>query len=282
MNETIELLNLKDIKFELRGKEYSIGPILVKDYYLIQDYVMFEEFDTQINVITSLSGCPEEELRKLEKHQFSRLWATVYNERFLPREKKPFHKVVELNGKPYGFIHIDKISIGEFADLDVIATSSNKEKRLHEMMAILYRPMKQWNKKVTYYEVEPYDHDECLRRSSEFLELPLDVVHGAMSFFLTIQNTCTVATLVSLEKTLKNPEEKEMVKESIKLFHQLGAGFDLSSSSQEEILSSLSRLQDLASKLALVTPPTSRTKPEKKESKLRRFVSSMLHKEHKN
>ena len=85
---------------------------------------------------------------------------------------------VSLNGVKYGFIpKLDEISLDELADAD-----SNIEKwdKMQEVMAVLYRPIKDEYK--DNYTIEEYDIEKA-----EPLDLSMDVVFGAIAFFLNLR-----------------------------------------------------------------------------------------------
>lgn len=257
------------IEFSIGRKDYKIDKIKIKHYYEIQDLQFLDGMNAQLKFISSISECPEDELRKLDKSTFTTLWHAVYD-RFLTKKRdQPLMRTLHLNGIDYGICHFDEMKVGEFADLDVLQNDPLREKKLHLMMAILYRPLVgQW-KDGKYYQVEPYDSSKCLERSEDFLELDLDVVFGATSFFLTIAKYSLNRTLDSLEKTMLTGEEKLILDDVRWTVSQLlEDGLSSSHSSQVKILSSLTVLQNSISERLSTMQLTSKTKQNSLKSKL--------------
>ena len=92
--------------------------------------------------------------------------------------KPELKRIINFNGKEYGFIpNLDDISLGELID---VSNSINDIQKLHIAMGVLYRPVKAKYKQL--YEVEDYKADELVME--EMKRLPLDVVFGAMLFFI--------------------------------------------------------------------------------------------------
>lgn len=252
------------IEFKINKKEYKIGDITIQQYYDIYTNLAVQTTTTQLEIVAALSGCPINDLKKLDQIQFALLWTELCNGPLNLNDDLPFHKHIAVNGKMYGFTNIKKLSIGELADMDVLRNDPRKEQLLHKMMAIVYRPAVD----ITddWIVVKDYDPDTVEERAKEFLDMPIAYVFGAMSFFLLIKNYSIEAIVDSL-KTTENmsPEEMEMVKITKELtLGLLGTGMQHLSSLPEEMSSKLERLQKLTSMIALTGSHTTKTKREKK------------------
>jgi len=100
-----------------------------------------------------------------------------------------------LNGTDYGFVpDWSQLSTGEFIDLETCGKNGYYN-HLEEVMAIMYR-------RVTvsdgeHYKIEPYTPTE--RKSQAMQDAPMDVVMGAMGFFLTIGRQLANDTLNSFK-----------------------------------------------------------------------------------
>lgn len=96
-------------------------------------------------------------------------------------ETKRFLRKFELKGKKYGFIpDWEEFTAGEYIDLESYLSDfwANAEK----VLAILYREIDYEGKKT--YTIKPYTAKED---SEPFLEVPADLVSGALVFFWTIR-----------------------------------------------------------------------------------------------
>lgn len=252
------------IEFKINGEEYKIGDITIQQYYDIYTNLAVQSTTTQLEIISALSKCPIEELKKLEIFQFSSLWAELLAGPLNLHDGLPFHKHIALNGKAYGFTDIKKLSIGELADMDVLKNDPRKEQLLHKMMAILYRPAID----ITdhWIVVKDYDTSTVEERAKEFLDMPVAYVFGAMSFFLLIRKYSIEAIVGSLKTTEEmTMEEIEMVELSKQItLELLETGTQPLSFLQEEMSLKLTRLQNLAQSMHSISSPLVKTKPAKK------------------
>lgn len=82
----------------------------------------------------------------------------------------------------FGFIpNLDKITIGEYRDLSIY---SKEVSDMHKLMAVLFRPIK--NKKGDKYTIFEYNGTE--ERADIMKYMPMNVVNGALIFFLNLAN----------------------------------------------------------------------------------------------
>ncbi len=102
-----------------------------------------------------------------------------------------------LNEIDFGFIpNLDKIKTKEFVDMDLYRP--DEIETLHKLMAILFRPIKNYNG-FDDYSIKGYNGTE--RYGELMKQMPLSVVNGAMVFFC------------SLSKELLSSIQKSTVKE---------------------------------------------------------------------
>ena len=193
------------INFSIEKTGYKIESIKLKDLYYIMDQVKYEPKTAGVNIVAELSGAPVEKIKKLKSFQFAPLYALI--DEMIKYKEVPLKRVLNLNGTEYGFIPFDELTIGELADLEIIKADSRADFLTHEVLSILYRPI--IKKKGDEYEVEEYDGARCKRRSNDFLEVDLEVVYGAIFFFITFIQTSTGLMLNHLEQQ----REQELTKE---------------------------------------------------------------------
>ena len=92
-------------------------------------------------------------------------------------------RIIEINGIEYGFHpDLDSISLGEYADIEQFI-KNGIEKNLPELMAVLYRPVKE--KKNDIYIIDAYDGDIRLR-TEEMKQMSAQQVQSALVFFYTL------------------------------------------------------------------------------------------------
>tara|TARA_R110000787_G_C13256616_1_gene430013 strand:- start:81 stop:722 length:642 start_codon:yes stop_codon:yes gene_type:complete len=89
-------------------------------------------------------------------------------------------KVVEIDGVEYG-MHpdLDSITLGEYADIETMI-KNGLEKNMPELMAILFRPVKERSGSV--YTIDAYD-GEITIRADQMKKMSAEQVQGCLVFF---------------------------------------------------------------------------------------------------
>jgi len=250
------------IEFTIDKKEYKVGDLTIGQYYKLHNLLVMDDLASKMTVVSELSSCPQDELRKLDSYQFNMLWNEVLDNNLnIDPNTQPFFKKFQLKERTYYFIDMKKLTVGEMADMDILKSDPNKEKQIHRMMAVLYRPAKRnWFK----IEAEDYDANTMEDRAEEFMDLPLKYVYGAIRFFLQVPRSLCETTLDSLMKTAKTKEEKEIY-ESLNQFTSelLGTGSLPSTSSLETILQKLEKLNEQTLSQHLTGLPIEKIRQEK-------------------
>ena len=261
------------IIFEINGKSYEVRKPTIRDYYKIQSELALNP-TPGFFLISLLSGCPEQELRGLSVNEFNELWESF--EKFYALENDPnvtLQKVIRLGRKEYGMIQMDKMTIGEFADLDILLNSDNAETRLHETLAILYREIVSTTGQK--YVLVSYDLDAQKERAEIFLDLPISMSRGILGFFLLSALQSIKVTMDSLEQ---DPETKTslLAQEALKTLRGLlEPGSTLLSFLPEEIHSSLTEHQDSESTQHSTSLLLSKTKPKQRNSLLKKLFKNI-------
>ncbi len=94
--------------------------------------------------------------------------------------KSSFKKIVEIEGKEYGFIpDLNEITLGEYADLETFI-KNGLEKHLPEIMAVLFRPIVE--KEDDVYSIKAYDGNIRIR-AERFKKMSAEQVQSALVFF---------------------------------------------------------------------------------------------------
>ena len=144
------------------------------------------------------------------------------------------HKLIttfKLDGVEYGFIPVlDEMTLGEYIDLD---TNFSDWQNMHKAMAVLYRPIE--FKKGERYTIKEYTAKEDAMKMKQ---MPLDIVMGCMSFFLTLNSELLTTTLNYLEKTM----DQEMTTLQLSTLQENGATIKASMRLVREMLPDLTKL----------------------------------------
>ena len=249
------------IQFQIGINHYEVRKPTIRDYYKIRQELAFNE-TPGFYLLSLLSSCPESELRRLDIDQFESLWEKF--QAFYTQENESTTyapPIIELHGQEYGLIKMDSMTIGEFADLDILLNSDNSESKLHEILSILYRDIV--SKKNQKYVLAPYDLDSQKERAEVFMDLPVSYARGILGFFLRSAIHSIKVTVDSLEQDpemQKNPLGQEAL-QILKEF--LGPGSPLLSFWPEEALSKSTEHQSFQSILHSTTSSLNTTKPKK-------------------
>lgn len=168
-----------------------------------------------------------------------------------------FLPIFEWEGTTWGFQPIHKMTGGEYIDLETRLKKGISS--LHEVLAILYRPIKEhkfdgveWKFKhnykyaigkaenlFKYYTLEDYDVEKRTWREEQFKNLPIGLALGAYNFFLFVG----VKYSNSLETSFQKVYNK-MTKEEKEKLNQLLSTMDgslSSTTSQKKEESSISQ-----------------------------------------
>jgi len=136
--------------------------------------------ENQIERLSVCTGKSEDKLRAMP-HKLIEA-ATEHIDKLLTQETARFEKVVQMDGKRFGFIpDWDAFTAGEWIDLETYL--EDFWKNAHKVMAVLFR-------EVTYelgekYEIKKYTAKED---ASIFEEMSADLVSGTLLFFWTTRN----------------------------------------------------------------------------------------------
>lgn len=266
------------IQFKIKGTDYEVKEPTIRDYYKLQNELAMQDINAKLNIVSHLSGCDIRTLKMLDKHQFLELWNVIVEQHLEITETAPFHRNFMHNGNLYGFINMDSITIGEFADMDVLRNHPQAQQMLHSMLAILYRPAIMITD--TWMKVDDYDSETAQQRAEEFLDLPLKYVYGALNFFLQISNYCLSAMLDSLTlKAMKEPmteTEKELTETAILYISDLlENGTNSSYFAPETILQRLKKLAEQAQLESLTMSRTEKINKSWKRTSVKRWVSQL-------
>lgn len=160
---------MMELKLPHRWSDLSLGELQV-----------MMTADNPLEKISICSGQSVEKLRGMPQKLIEA--ASAHLDNLLTQETARHEKVVEMDGKRFGFIpNWDEFTAGEWIDME--NHLEDFWKNAHKITALLYR-------EVTYelgdkYEVKKYTAKED---ASIFEEMPADLVSGMLLFFWTSRN----------------------------------------------------------------------------------------------
>jgi hypothetical protein len=149
----------------------------------------------------------EEEYRDLPESTFSEIEKQMLE--LLNSTQLPLIKSFQSGDTTYGFIpNLDDMAYGEYLDL-VSYTSKDVWEEIATVMAILYRPIDK--KLLNAYTIEKYSgtSPEVISLFSNILTM--DIVFGAISFFLGLQTDLMKGTLTYSMQTLMTSKDPRII-----------------------------------------------------------------------
>jgi hypothetical protein len=179
----------------------------IPNYLTIKHYLGFQlitdvtnDIDLVINTVSIMTGNPVEEIRQWNIDDLVTVYKALAEVQL--DTKAEFYPILEVENTLYGFQPISKMTVGEHMDLERLA--KDPQKNLPEIIAILYRPIKEHKLRslefqvksnikalmggsehlFPYYTLEPYDANQRRIDKEKMNDFPASVALGAMSFFL--------------------------------------------------------------------------------------------------
>lgn len=179
-----------------------------------QDYMQqYNEEDSearkQLVLVSTLTGAPKLMLEKAKKNVIDKAVEGL-SEALSKEASKQLNLVIEIDGIEYGFHpNLHELKLKEFVDLD--NKLGNGWADMHEVMAILYRPVTK--KKGDKYNIEDYDYKTANKRAKLFKdELSVDTVNGAAAFFLNIAVSYLNITR-QFSKTMNRTQRRKAIRQ---------------------------------------------------------------------
>ena len=248
-------------KFTIDGTSYEFKDITFRNYKELTQIVNMPEKGSEYKLVELLTDCPKDVLMKLKFDEWLLVWdEAIFRITNLSGDANAIQPVIEFKGKKYSLPKVEEMTVGEFADLDILA-GEGVENKLPQIAAILYRPIVKESKDGI--EIEAYDPKTTEQRSEEFLDLPIASIKSANSFFLRFVESSlknTVDSLISTEVMKTMPPDVQEVYQS---FLQHGLGGDYSIPLLETILSDFLKHRDSLSVQRLTGYRGEKTKSKK-------------------
>lgn len=204
----------------------------IPDYLSIKQWKQFNSMehlsplDKMIKMISVLSDKEEDEIKTWTPTSLQEVYGKILDA--ITDVQPAFYPIFELDKQLYGYIPMNKLTLGEYVDLERLAKLPHEN--IEEIMAILYRPITKhkfkgmkWAFKNTfkvkmgdaenlfkYYEVEKYDSSQRISDGEKLSVLPATMALGALGFFLVLGN---ISLLGSNLSSLPPKQQMTMVKE---------------------------------------------------------------------
>ena len=176
-----------EIKIKKKGKVKEFKLINSWEEVTLEKWLQLIDFETgtkteeATETIAALSNIPKQLVKELALSDVATIMSRIAE--LQQEQDTKLKRIIEINGIEYGFHpDLDSISLGEYADIEQFI-KNGIEKNLPELMAVLYRPVK--DKKNDIYIIDAYDGDIRLR-TEEMKQMSAQQVQSALVFFYTL------------------------------------------------------------------------------------------------
>ena len=174
------------VKIKKGKKTESFNLINSWEEVTLEKWLKLIDFETgtkteeATETIAALSDIPKQLVKELALSDVAVIMSKVGE--LQSKQDTKLKRIIEINGIEYGFHpDLDSISLGEYADIEQFI-KNGIESNLPELMAVLYRPVKE--KKNDIYIIDAYDGDIRMR-TEEMKQMSAEQVQSALVFFYT-------------------------------------------------------------------------------------------------
>jgi len=153
--------------------------------------------------IAELSNIPKKLIKELALKDVAKVMSRIAQ--LQERQNSSLKRIIEIEGIEYGFHpDLDSITLGEYADIETFI-KNGIEKHLPELMAVLYRPIKE--KKNDIYIIDAYDGNIRIR-AEEMKKMSAEQVQSALVFFYAFVKELSKTLQSCLTEVLKGMKKQ--------------------------------------------------------------------------
>ena len=172
------------VKIKKEGKTKTFNLIKKWSDVTLETWLKLIEFEKGSKTeeasltIEALSNIPKDLVKELALADVAQIMGLIG--KLQEEQDSSLKRLIIVNEIEYGFHpNLDDITLGEYADIETYI-KAGVEKHLPDLMAILYRPIKE--KKNDIYIIEAYDGDIRMR-AEEMKQMSAEQVQSALVFF---------------------------------------------------------------------------------------------------
>ena len=195
------------IKKEGKVKEFKLisswEEVTLEKWLQLIDFETGTKTEEATETIAALSDIPKQLVKELALSDVANIMSKVAE--LQQKQDTKLKRIIEINDIEYGFHpDLDSISLGEYADIEQFI-KNGIDKQLPELMAVLYRPIKE--KKNDIYIIDAYDGDIRLR-TEEMKQMSAQQVQSALVFFYTLGKALSEILPLYLMEKLKETKRQ--------------------------------------------------------------------------
>ena len=208
------------IKKEGKVKEFKLisswEDVTMEKWLKLVDFQEGTKSEEAEETIAALSDIPKQLVKELALKDVAVIMSKIAE--LQAKQDTKLKKIIKIDGKEYGFHpDLDSITLGEYADIETFI-KNGIEKSLPELMAVLYRPIKE--KKNDIYIIDAYDGDIRLR-AEEMKKMSAQQVQSALVFFYLFAKELSMILPLYLMERLK--ETKKQLQPKISQVNGVGS-----------------------------------------------------------
>ena len=199
------------IKKEGKVKEFKLisswEDVTMEKWLKLIDFTEGTKSKEAEETIAALSNIPKQLIKELSLQDVAIIMSRIAE--LQQEQNSSLKRIIEIDGVEYGF-HPDlsEITLGEFADIETFI-KNDIEKNLPELMAVLYRPIKE--KKNDIYIIEAYDGNISIR-AEEMKKMSIEQVQSALVFFYHLGKVLSMTFPLSLMERLMEMKKQSQQK----------------------------------------------------------------------
>jgi len=155
--------------------------VTLEKWLQLIDFETGTKTEEATETIAALSNIPKQLVKELALSDVAVIMSRIAE--LQQEQDTKLKRIIEIDGIEYGFHpDLDSITLGEYADIETFI-KGGIEKHLPELMAVLYRPIKE--KKNDIYIIDAYDGNIRLR-TEEMKKMSAEQVQSALVFFYNL------------------------------------------------------------------------------------------------
>ena len=188
------------IKKGSKSKEFNLinswSDVTLETWLKLIDFETGTKTEEATETIAALSDIPKQLVKELSLSDVAVIMSKIGE--LQAKQDTKLKRIIEVNGVEYGYHpQLSEITLGEYADIEQFI-KNGIENNLPELMAVLYRPIKE--KKNDIYIIDSYDGDIRLR-AEEIKQMSAEQVQSALFFFYNfVKELSEIMQLYLMEK----------------------------------------------------------------------------------
>jgi hypothetical protein len=178
---------------DYKGTKYEVKEPTIETWKNIMIFKdLLDEEEMYVKMIAEVTGLSVDEIKDTDALQIRKVGNTLW--RYLNQESKELHKTIIHKDISYDLVDVNKISFGQFVDIDTFLKKdeSYKVANLHELAAYLY-----CETGLTYGQ------SDFTKKMEAFKDLPVKYVEAPIFFLLSLhEGLREITTLYSKSPVL--------------------------------------------------------------------------------